>query len=53
MMQLLSLTKWFFIQILIIRDNTSSQIDDKREHGFGQWMNLSIIHDNIFSLIHK
>ena len=52
MLQLLPLTKWFFLQILIIHDNLSSQVDDKRS-GFGQWMNSSILHDNISSLTHK
>ena len=53
MLQLLSLNKWFFIQVSIIHDNTSSQVLDKRRYGFGKWMNLSIIHDNICKLIHK
>ena len=42
-----------FIQISIIRDNISSQVVDKRRYGFSQWMNSFIIHDNIWSLIHK
>ena len=32
---LLSLTKWFFIQISIIHDNISSQDVDERREGFG------------------
>ena len=52
-LQLLSLTKWFFIQISILHDNISSQVGDERRWGFGQWMSSSIIHDNICSLIHK
>jgi hypothetical protein len=51
--QLLSIIKCFFIQMLIIRDNISSQVADMRRWGFGQWMNSSIIHDNICKLIHK
>ena len=51
--KVLSLTKWFFIQILIIHDNFSSQVADKRRPGFGQRMNSSIIHANICSLIHR
>jgi len=50
-LQLLSHTKWFFIPIWIIHDNNSSQVLDKRRQGFGQWMNSSIIHANICSLI--
>ena len=42
-----------FIQNSIIHDNLSSQVGDKRRYGFGQWMNLSNVHDNICSLIHK
>ena len=42
-----------FIQISIIQDNMSSQVVDRRRYGFGQWMNSSIIHENICSLIHK
>jgi hypothetical protein len=30
--------------------NIPSQIADKRREGFGQWMNSSIIHDNIVHL---
>ena len=29
-----------------------SQVDDKRRQSFGRWMNSSIIHDNICSLVH-
>ena len=47
--QSLSRTKWVFIQIAIIHDNISSQVADKRREGLGQWMNASIIHDNIHS----
>ena len=53
MLQLRSLIKWSLIQISIIADNISSQVVDKRWQGFGQWMNSSIIHDNICSLMHK
>ena len=53
LLQLLSLMKWFYVQIWIIHDNISSKVVDKRREGFGQWMNLSIIHDNICSFIHK
>ena len=53
MLQFLSLTKWFSSKISIIHDNISSQDDDKRRLGFGQWINSSIIHDNIRSPIHK
>ena len=35
-LQLPSLIKWFLIQILIIHDNVSSQVVDKRNHGFDQ-----------------
>jgi hypothetical protein len=42
-----------FIQISIIHDNISQQVADKRRKGSGQWMNSSIIHDNICSLIHR
>ena len=42
-----------FNQISIIHDYISSQVVDKRRQGFGQWMNPSIIHDNICKLIHK
>ena len=53
-LQLLSLTKWFCIQISIIHDNISSQVAHKEKVGFlGQWMNSSIIHDTNCSLIHK
>jgi hypothetical protein len=52
-LQLLSLTKWFFIQLSIIHDNIPSQVAKKRRQGFGQWINSSIIHDNICSLIRK
>ena len=48
----MKLTKLFFIQYSIIHDNISSQAADKRRKVFGQWMYLSIIHDNICSLIH-
>ena len=41
------------IQILIIHDNISSQVVEKRRWGFGQWMNSSITHDNLCQLIHK
>ena len=50
---LLSLTKWIFIQNYVIHDNISSQVADKRGWGFGQWMNSSTIHDSICSLIQK
>jgi hypothetical protein len=53
MLRVLSLTKWFFIQIEIIHDNISSQVVDKRRYGFGKWMNSSVIHNNICSLSHK
>ena len=53
MLQLLSLTKWFFNQISVIHDNISSQVVDKRRDGFGQHMNTSITHDNICEVIHK
>ena len=53
MWHLLSLTKWFFIQTSIIHDNISSQVIDKRRYIFDQWMNSSIIYDNICSLIHR
>ena len=53
MLQWLSLTKWFLIQISIIHDNILTQVADKRRYGFGHWMNSSIIHDNICKLIHK
>ena len=49
----LSLTERFFIQISIIYDNISSQVIDKRKQGFGQWINSSIIHDNICKLVHE
>ena len=52
-LQLLSLIKWFFIQISIIHENISSQVVDRRRQGFGQWINSSIIHDNICRLIRK
>ena len=52
-LQLLSLTNCFSIQIPIIHDNISTQVADKRRYGFGQWLNSSIIHDSICSLIHK
>ena len=52
-LQLLLLTKWFLIQTSIIHVNISSQVVDKRTQGFGQWMNWSIIHYSICSLIHK
>ena len=53
MLQLLPLTKWFSIQMSIIHDNISSQVTDKRKQGFDQWMNSSIIHNYISSLIHN
>jgi hypothetical protein len=53
MLQLLSLTKWFIIQIWVIHDNISSQVTNKRRQGFEQWMNSSITNDNICWLIHK
>ena len=53
MVQLLSLTKWIFHPNSIIHDNISSQVVEKRRHGFGQWMSSSIIHDNIYSLLYK
>ena len=31
----------------------SSQVVDKRMQGFGQWMNSSIVHDNVYPLVHK
>ena len=43
----------FFILLLIIVDNISSQVAYKRRQGFGQWMNSSIILDNIYSFIHE
>ena len=43
----------FFIQISTIHGNISSRIADKGRDGLGQWMNWSIIHDNIRSLVHK
>jgi hypothetical protein len=52
-LQKLSLTKWIFIQFLVIHDFISSQIVDERSMGFAQWMNTSIIHDNICPLNHK
>ena len=52
-LQILSLSKWFFIQFSIIHDNISLQVVDKRRERFGQWMNSSIIETHIFSLIHK
>ena len=52
-MRLLSLTNWFYIQIAIIHDNISSQVNDKKKQSFGQWMNTSIIHDDICSLVHE
>jgi hypothetical protein len=33
--------------------NIPSQIVDKRREGFGQWMNSSIMHDNIVHLFIK
>jgi hypothetical protein len=39
----------FFTQISIIHDNISSQVVDKRRQSFGQWMNSSIMHDDIYS----
>jgi hypothetical protein len=51
--QWLPLTKWCLIQTSIIHDSSSSQVDEKRRHGFCQWMNSSIVHGNISSLIHK
>ena len=41
-MQLLPLTKWFFIQISIIHDNVSSQVPDNRRSGF--WSMDELIH---------
>ena len=41
-LQLLSLTKWFLIQILIIHDNISSQVADKRK--VGVWLMDELIH---------
>ena len=52
-LQLLSLTKRFFIRILIMHDNISPQVVDNRRKGLRQWMNSSIVHDNICPLIHK
>ena len=52
-LQLLSLTEWFFIQISIIHDNISLHVDYKRRQGFGQWIDSSIIQDNICSLVNK
>jgi hypothetical protein len=52
-LQSLSLVKQFLIQNSIIYDNISSQVGDKRRHGFGQSMNSSIIHDNSCSLFHR
>ena len=34
-------------------ENISSKVADKRRKGFGQWMNSSIIHDEIYTLIRK
>jgi hypothetical protein len=53
MLELLSLIKYFFIQISIIHDNISSQVGDKRRHVFDQWMNSFIIHDSICKLTYK
>ena len=53
MLQLLSLMKLCFIQILIIHDNISSQVVKKRSLVFGQWMNSSSIHDKFCPPIHK
>ena len=52
-LQLLSLTKWCFIQISITHDAISSQVADKRRQGFGQWMNSSIIRDCNCKLLHR
>ena len=53
-LQSLSLSKFFFIiQTSIIHDNISLQVGDDRRQGFDQWMNSSIIHDSICSLIYK
>ena len=52
-LQCMSLTKWFFIQISTFHMSISSQVADERMWGCGQWMNSSIIYDNICKLIHK
>ena len=52
-LHLLSLTTWLSVQISIIRDNISSQVVDKRQCRFDQWMNSSITYHNICKLIHK
>ena len=48
-LQLLSPTKWFLLQSSMTI--FSPQVVDKR--GYCQWMNSSVIHDSICSLIHK
>ena len=54
-LQLLSLIKWFSIQVSIIHDNISSQVANNRKEKIvlGQRMNSSILHDNICSFIHE
>ena len=53
MLQSLSLTKRFLIQISIIHDKISSQVVDKRRSGFDQGINQSIIQKSTCSLIYK
>ena len=36
-----------------IHGNISLQVADKRRYGFDLWMNSSIVHYNICSLVHK
>ena len=54
-LQLLSLTELrLFLGISIVHDNSSSRVGDKKRYGIRQWwLNSSIIHDNICSLIYK
>ena len=50
---LLSLTQWLSIQKSIIHATFSPHVADNKREGLGQYMNSSIIHDIICSLIHK
>ena len=55
MLQLMSHTKWYLIQISIIHDNiiSSQVVDKKKSLVMTKWMNSSIVHDILVHLIHR
>jgi hypothetical protein len=52
-LQLLSITNDFSIQISVIHAIFHHKLQTREGKLFGQWMNSTIINDNIRSLIHR